>query len=238
MHRDSKMASTLVTILALAALPLAACKKPAGEGPGGGAPVALTAESAAPVRVTLATAQARQVPDVLSATGTLVPDQQSQVTALVPGRVTAVLVERGAQVREGDAMLRLRDTDYRANAATATAAVGQARARLGLDGTSGRFDPEAAAEVRAASMSSSVAAVGSGAARPLKVSVTLTGAGSAALDTLKLLSSTVTTPCARVAEASTVPTAAPARAANTRAPGPATGNEAPPAASLIICIPR
>jgi membrane fusion protein (multidrug efflux system) len=157
MHRDSKMASTLVTILALAALPLAACKKPAGEGPGGGAPVALTAESAAPVRVTLATAQARQVPDVLSATGTLVPDQQSQVTALVPGRVTAVLVERGAQVREGDAMLRLRDTDYRANAATATAAVGQARARLGLDGTSGRFDPEAAAEVRAAAAQRDIA---------------------------------------------------------------------------------
>lgn len=157
MHRDSKMASTLVTILALAALPLAACKKPAGEGPGGGAPVALTAESAAPVRVTLATAQARQVPDVLSATGTLVPDQQSQVTALVPGRVTAVFVERGSQVREGDAMLRLRDTDYRANAATATAAVGQARARLGLDGTSGRFDPEAAAEVRAAAAQRDIA---------------------------------------------------------------------------------
>ena len=149
MHRDSKIASMLVTTLALGALPLAACKKPAAPaaGPGAGA---LTAETAAPVRVTFATAQARRVPDVLSATGTLVPDQQSQVTALVPGRVTAVLVERGSQMREGEPMLRLRDTDYRANAATATAAVGQARARLGLDATSGRFDPEASAEVRAA----------------------------------------------------------------------------------------
>ena len=150
MHRDSKFASTLVTILALGALPLAACKKPAAEGPGGAASVALTAENAPPVRVTVATAQARQVPDVLAATGTLVPDEQSQVTALVPGRVTAVLVERGSQVHEGDPMLRLRDTDYRANAATADAVVGQARARLGLDATNGRFVPEAAAEVRAA----------------------------------------------------------------------------------------
>ena len=157
MHRDSKLASTVVTLLALGALPLAGCKKPTADGPGGAAPVSLTAENAAPVRVTLATAQARQVPDVLSATGTLVPDQQSQVTSLVPGRVTAVLVERGSQVREGDPMLRLRDTDYRANAATASAAVGQARARLGLDATNGRFDPEAAAEVRAAAAQRDIA---------------------------------------------------------------------------------
>ncbi len=145
MHTDSKFASTLVSVLALAALPLSACKKPDAAG----AQPSVTAENTPPVRVTLATAEARQVPDVLSATGTLVPDQQSQVTALVPGRVTAVLVERGSQVREGDAMLRLRDTDYRTNAATASAVVSQARSRLGLDGND-RFDAEATAEVRAA----------------------------------------------------------------------------------------
>ncbi len=145
MHTDSKFASTLVSVLALAALPLPACKKPEAAG----SQPSVTAENTPPVRVTLATAEARQVPDVLSATGTLVPDQQSQVTALVPGRVTAVLVERGSQVREGDAMLRLRDTDYRTNAATASAVVSQARSRLGLDGND-RFDAEATAEVRAA----------------------------------------------------------------------------------------
>jgi RND family efflux transporter MFP subunit len=148
------LASTLVTTLALGALGLGGCKKPAAEG---GAAPSLTAENAAPVRVTLAAAVARQVPDVLSATGTLVPDEQSQVTALVPGRVTAVLVERGSQVREGDPMLRLRDTDYRANAATASAAVGQARSRLGLDEANGRFDPAATAEVRAAAAQRDIA---------------------------------------------------------------------------------
>ncbi len=147
MHTDSKFASTLVSVLALAALPLSACKKPE---PAAGSQPSVTAENAPPVHITLATAEARQVPDVLQATGTLVPDQQSQVTALVPGRVTAVLVERGAQVREGDPMLRLRDTDYRTNAATASAVASQARSRLGLDESNGRFDPAATAEVRAA----------------------------------------------------------------------------------------
>jgi RND family efflux transporter MFP subunit len=153
MHRDPKLTSILVTTLALGVLPLVGCKKPAAA-PGA---AALTAETAAPVRITVATAQARQVPDVLSATGTLVPDQQSQVTALVPGRVTAVLVERGTQVHEGDPMMRLRDTDYRANAAAASAAVGQARARLGLAETGGRFDPAAAPEVRAAAAQRDIA---------------------------------------------------------------------------------
>ena len=153
MHTDSKFASTLVSVLALAALPLSACKKP--ETPAGPQP-SVTAENTPPVRVTLATAEARQVPDVLSATGTLVPDQQSQVTPLVGGRVTAVLVERGSQVREGQPMLRLRDVDYRTNAATASAVVSQSRSRLGLDGN-GRFDAESTAEVRAAAAQRDIA---------------------------------------------------------------------------------
>lgn len=156
MHTDSKLSRALVGVLALGMLPLAACKKPeAAAGPGGAQP-SVTAENAPPVHVTLATAQARQVPDVLSATGTLVPDQQSQVTPLVGGRVTAVLVERGSQVREGDPMLRLRDVDYRTNAATAAAVVAQSRSRLGLD-NSGRFDPETTAEVRAAAAQRDIA---------------------------------------------------------------------------------
>lgn len=159
MHTDSKFAHALVSVVALSALPLAACKKPEAAPGAGGAQPTVTAENAAPVRVTVATATARQVPDVLSATGTLVPDQQSQVTPLVGGRVTAVLVERGSQVREGDPMLRLRDVDYRTNAATASAVVSQSRSRLGLD-DSGRFDPESTAEVRAAAAQRDLAADG------------------------------------------------------------------------------
>ncbi len=102
------------------------------------------------VRVRLVVAAPREVADVLQATGTLMPDQQSALTPLVAGRVVAVLVERGQRVNEGDPILRLRDVDYRSQAASAQAAVNQARARLGITDGAGAFDPERASEVRAA----------------------------------------------------------------------------------------
>lgn len=112
------------------------------------APVVTGSRDAAPVRVTTAIAVPREVPLTLALTGTLIPNQQSDVTPLVGGRVEAVLVERGQAVHEGDEILRLRDVDYRSNAASASASLGQAQARLGL--ASGRFDPERTPEVSAA----------------------------------------------------------------------------------------
>ena len=99
-----------------------------------GAPEVTPAQGAAPVRVATAAAAAREVPDVLLATGSLVPDQMAQVTPIVGGRVMQTFVERGSRVREGDPLIRLRDTDYRTNAAAAQATLAQVRARLGLDG--------------------------------------------------------------------------------------------------------
>lgn len=111
----------------------------------------------APVRVATGVAQARQVPDVLLATGSLVPDQMAQVTPIVGGRVMQTYVERGSRVREGDPLVRLRDTDYRTNAAAAQATLAQARARLGLDGNE-PFRVETTPEVRAATANAEVAA--------------------------------------------------------------------------------
>lgn len=128
---------------------MAGCSKPAEH-------AAVSAEGAAtargPVAVGTAVATAESLADTLSATGSLVADQQSQITPIVPGRVMAVLVERGQRVREGDALLRVRDADYRTQAATASAGLSQARARLGLDepGANGSFRAENTAEVRAA----------------------------------------------------------------------------------------
>ncbi len=180
MQRSSIAAAAL-----LATLPFAGCRHGAEPAAAG----SLTAEATAPVHVTLATATARQVPDVLTATGTLVPDAQSAVTALVPGRVVQVLVERGSQVHEGDPMLRLRDTDYRANAATASAALSQARARLGLrEGADGHFNADDTAEARAAAAQRDLAADALHRAEPLHASgavsdadfqrLTLTAAGA------------------------------------------------------------
>jgi RND family efflux transporter MFP subunit len=123
------------------------CRRPAEGSAGLGAG---SAEAGPPVQVHSALAAARALPLTLAATGTLVPDQQSAVTPIVPGRVMEVFVERGALVAAGAPLLRLRDVDYRSNAASAAAVLAQARARLGLTDGTGPFDPEATAEVRAA----------------------------------------------------------------------------------------
>lgn len=97
-----------------------------------------------------ATAEARAVPRTILLTGTLLADEESNVSPLVPGRVVEVLVERGAVVAEGDPLVRLRDTDYRLQAATARAQLEQARARLGIESGGASPSPENTAEVRSA----------------------------------------------------------------------------------------
>lgn len=97
-----------------------------------------------------ATAEARDVPAVLELSGTLLADEESHVSPIVPGRVVEVLVERGAVVTEGQPLVRLRDTDYRLQVAAAHAQLDQARARLGIDATGTIPAPDTTAEVRSA----------------------------------------------------------------------------------------
>lgn len=108
--------------------------------------------SDAPAHYATAAAVARPTPDTLQVNGTLAADQQSDLTSIVPGRVTQVFVERGAKVDEGDPIVRLRDVDYRLQAAAANAAVDQARARLGLQPGQNEtsFDPARTSEAQAA----------------------------------------------------------------------------------------
>lgn len=112
----------------------------------GGTPALGEAAVAMPAH---ATAEARNVPRTILLTGTLLADEESHVSPLVPGRVVEVLVERGAIVAAGDPLVRLRDTDYRLQAATARAQLEQARARLGIESGSAP-SPENTAEVRSA----------------------------------------------------------------------------------------
>ena len=108
-----------------------------------------TNESVA-ISVRVAAAAARALPRTLRVNGPLVADQQSDVTGVVPGRVTAVLVERGDVVAEGTPLVRLRDVDYRLQAAGASAALQQAQARLGITDARAPVRPEDTAEVRGA----------------------------------------------------------------------------------------
>ncbi|MDQ3033959.1 MAG: efflux RND transporter periplasmic adaptor subunit [Myxococcota bacterium] len=112
-------------VLSLAAL-LAAC----GGGNGDGGADERTEPD--PVAVQTAVSRGHEQPVTLMLDGTLVADEESRLTSVVAGRVVEVLVERGSVVDEGDPLVRLRDVDYRLQAASARAQLEQARARLGM----------------------------------------------------------------------------------------------------------
>ena len=69
---------------------------------------------------------------------------------MVAGRVVEVMAERGTVVEEGQPIVRLRDVDYRLQAASARAQLDQARARLGVDENGTIPRPEDMPDVRAA----------------------------------------------------------------------------------------
>ncbi|UJR79727.1 Efflux RND transporter periplasmic adaptor subunit [Sandaracinus amylolyticus] len=128
MHVADRYRRLAITLLLASSL--AAC----GSGGGDHAQASQRPAAETPaVAVRTATAQGRQQAVTLTLDGTLVADEESQLTSVVAGRVVEVLVERGAVVEEGQPIVRLRDVDYRLQAQSARAQVEQARARLGMD---------------------------------------------------------------------------------------------------------
>lgn len=110
--------------------------------------------SAHTVSVDAARAVGRQVPVVLSATGTFVAEESSDVAPAVAGRVVRTPVSVGAFVKAGEVICELdhKDAEFklaqmRAQLAEATAAVQQAQQRIGLG--AGTFDPTRVPEVAA-----------------------------------------------------------------------------------------
>lgn len=127
---------------------------PAGCG-GHGATASPTAETSAAtpaqaIAVTTAAAVSRAMPETLSLTGTLLADEDSRLAPVVPGRVVEVLVERGDHVEQGQPLVRLRDVDFRLQAASARAQLAQARARLGIEAGARAPSPDDTPEVRSA----------------------------------------------------------------------------------------
>ncbi|MBM3219231.1 MAG: biotin/lipoyl-binding protein [Candidatus Rokubacteria bacterium] len=95
---------------------------------------------AAPIVVTLVSAEQRALPGGVDVTGTLMADAQTEVAAENAGRVLAVLVERGSVVRAGTVLARLDGEDAKNQLLEAEATEGQTMAKLGLtNGTP--FDP-------------------------------------------------------------------------------------------------
>lgn len=112
--------------------------------------------SAAPVAVTTAKSEAREVPAYVEATGSLVAEESSDVAPQASGQVVSTPVGVGAFVRQGDVIARLNERDARlrlqqaqAGVQQAIAGVRQAEARLGLS-PGGNFEASTIPEVRAA----------------------------------------------------------------------------------------
>ena len=84
--------------------------------------------SAAPVRVE--TAGASQGASVLTATGYVVAHHKIAVGAKVMGRVAWIGVEKGDNVQEGQVLVRLEDSEFRAQVNQARANLASAQARL------------------------------------------------------------------------------------------------------------
>lgn len=131
--------AALPLVLLGAALTSGACSTAAGSSPDA-APEAPAIEVGAVAPVT------RDLSRTLRVTGTLIADEQAEVSAETPGRVVATPVERGTRVEAGAVLIQLATEQAAAQLAEAEANAGQIAAGLGL-GTDGTLDPERVPEV-------------------------------------------------------------------------------------------
>jgi RND family efflux transporter MFP subunit len=139
----------LVFTLSLAAATvLGGCKK--SDATPEGRAEASPAQSATPaVSATFAKVESRTVAPRLEVSGTLDPDERSEVASQTNGTVLSVAVDIGSRVKKGDVLVELdgREASLRLSAANATTE--QQKARLGLDRNE-KFDPTQVADVKAA----------------------------------------------------------------------------------------
>ena len=143
-------------ILVLAAITggLAGCGRSKGQ-PNANGPVA----GATPAVIVVSTTAAvvRQLPRFFEASGSLAPNEQTDVAPETSGKVAAVGVDIGSPVRRGQMIVKLDDADFRIRVQQAQAQLDQAiatlhqnEAKIGLR-PGQKFTPENVPEVRAAS---------------------------------------------------------------------------------------
>ena len=108
------------------------------------------------VNATIAVVTEKPISRFVAATGTLTAEEQADVSAEVAGRVVATPVERGTLVSEGAALIRISDTEVRAQVQEAEANAAQIQARLGF-GSGASFDIDRVPEVANAKASDDLA---------------------------------------------------------------------------------
>ena len=146
--------NALILVLALAGLAEFGCSRSTGANKSDSS----AAATASPTVIEVSTAPAilRQLPRFFEATGSLAPNEQTDVAPSIAGKVVAIGVDLGSFVKRGQMIVRLDPVDSRlrleqaqAQLAQAQAAVRQAEARIGLK-PGQNFDATRVAEVSAA----------------------------------------------------------------------------------------
>jgi multidrug efflux pump subunit AcrA (membrane-fusion protein) len=108
------------------------------------------------VNATIAAVVEKPISRFVAATGTLTAEEQADVSAEVAGRVVATPVERGTLVNEGAELIRISDTEVRAQVQEAEANAAQIQARLAF-GAGASFDIDRVPEVASAKASDDLA---------------------------------------------------------------------------------
>lgn len=136
-------AGFLLFLLIIAALS-AGCKS--------GTRAAAGERQAQPKKVTAARPQMSDFEQSIFATGSLLADEEAQISLKVSGRLQQINVEIGSCVNQGDVLARVEPQDLQLRLRQAEAAVAQAEARLGIAPGSdlARLAPEQTATARQA----------------------------------------------------------------------------------------
>ena len=118
----------------------------------GSAQQALPGENKAARQVKTARVEETPFGETVTANGTLAAFDQSTASVKVAGRLNSISVDLGSVVRRGQVIAQLEPNDYKLRVQQSEAALGQARARLGLspDGTDDRVSLEQTGTVRQA----------------------------------------------------------------------------------------
>lgn len=103
-----------------------------------------------PLRVDTVVAKSTLLDKTLGVTGSLHPDESATVSAEVPGRVTAIHVDFGQDIRKGQVIAELDRQELTLALERAKASLSQALARLGLDSTQENVTPESTPAIRQA----------------------------------------------------------------------------------------
>lgn len=114
------------------------------------AQAASSAKLAEPLSVKTAVVETRQIDKAISVTGSLIPDETVTSSFEVAGRLAAIYVDFGQNVRKGQVLAELDKQELTLQVERSRAAMLQALARVGLDATQENVAPESTPAIRQA----------------------------------------------------------------------------------------